>query len=257
MSTIRSTSLRLLRTRRVFTPHHHFRSLATQSPKFQAAQHSGMPEGEKGRGFPPPTPSNESSDLGHHPGAPTFIGTKARLPEFNLVGRVILVSGGARGLGLTQAEALLEAGATVYVLDRLLEPSEDFHVVARRAREELGTILEYRQIDVTNPDGLTNVVEGIGRKHGRLDGLIAAAGINKERRALDYTPDEVREIMDVNVTGVFLTAQAVAKEMVHHGNGGSVLLIGSMSGSVANRVCRIPHIAILGARSPDANSAAL
>lgn len=52
----------------------------------------------------------------------TYLGTQKRLPEMNLVDHVVLVSGAARGLGLTQAEALLEAGAIVYALDRLEEP---------------------------------------------------------------------------------------------------------------------------------------
>lgn len=53
---------------------------------------------------------------------PLLMGQKSRMPEFSLAGKVIIVSGGARGLGLTQAEALLEAGAKVYALDRLSEP---------------------------------------------------------------------------------------------------------------------------------------
>lgn len=71
---------------------------------------------------PPAPPREESNALKRGDSAPTFLGTQKRLPEFNLVDRVVLVSGAARGLGLTQAEALLEAGATVYALDRLEEP---------------------------------------------------------------------------------------------------------------------------------------
>jgi hypothetical protein len=54
--------------------------------------------------------------------ADVSLGSKGRMPEFSLAGKVVLVSGAARGLGLTQAEALLEAGAKVYGLDRLEEP---------------------------------------------------------------------------------------------------------------------------------------
>lgn len=60
----------------------------------------------------PPAPSQESENLRTGKEAPTFLGTQKRLPEFQLVDKVCLVSGAARGLGLTQAEALLEAGAT-------------------------------------------------------------------------------------------------------------------------------------------------
>lgn len=140
------------------------------------------------------------------------------------------------GLGLTQAEALLEAGATVYVLDRLPEPSSDFERVKERARCDLGTDIFYRRIDVTDAERLRSVVEDIGAKHGRLDGLIAAAGINKEGDSLEFSADDFNNILQVNVTGVFSTAQAVAREMVARGNGGSIALIASMSGTIANRV---------------------
>ncbi|KAL9629872.1 MAG: hypothetical protein Q9164_006683, partial [Protoblastenia rupestris] len=149
--------------------------------------------------------------------------------------KVILVSGAARGLGLTQAEALLEAGATVYALDRLAEPSPDFYRVQKRAAEELGTTLYYRQIDVRDVEGLNQVVSGIGDTHGRLDGLIAAAGIQQETPALEYKAEDVNTMLEVNVTGVFMTAQAAAKQMIRFGGGGSIALIASMSGSIANR----------------------
>lgn len=73
-----------------------------------------------------------------------------------------------------------------------------------------------------------------------MDGLIAAAGIQQETSALDYTKEDANRMFEVNVTGVLMTSQAVAKQMIRYGNGGSVALIASMSGTVANRVLRPP-----------------
>jgi NAD(P)-dependent dehydrogenase (short-subunit alcohol dehydrogenase family) len=176
------------------------------------------------------------------------------LPEFSLANKVVLVSGAARGLGLTQAEALLEAGAkgkdtprfilalvliiylSVYALDRLPEPSPDFHTIAERAKSSLNTSLTYRQIDVRDVEALNKIVQDIADAEGRLDGLIAAAGIQQETTALDYTAADANRMFEVNITGVFMCAQAVAKQMIRFGNGGSIVMIASMSGSIANRV---------------------
>ncbi|KAF2153264.1 NAD(P)-binding protein [Myriangium duriaei CBS 260.36] len=184
---------------------------------------------------PPTPPKEESSALSSNEAPASYLGTTKRLPEFNLHDRVICVTGAARGLGLTQAEALLEAGATVYALDRLEEPSPDFARIQERAANELGTTLHYRQIDVRDVRGLNEVIRGISDSEGRLDGLLAAAGIQQETPALEYTAKDANTMFEVNVTGVFMTAQAVAKEMIRHGNGGSMALIASMSGSVANK----------------------
>lgn len=69
-----------------------------------------------------------------------------------------------------------------------------------------------------------------------MDGLIAAAGIQQETPALEYSSKDSNTMFEVNVTGVFMTAQAVAKQMIRFGNGGSIAMIASMSGTIANRV---------------------
>ncbi|KAF7563261.1 hypothetical protein G7046_g873 [Stylonectria norvegica] len=161
------------------------------------------------------------------------------LPEFSLRDKVVVVSGGARGLGLVQIEALLEAGATVHAIDRLPSPADDaasdFARVAKRAKEELNTSLSYYQIDVRDVPELNNIIEGIATQAGRLDGLIAAAGINHETPAIDYKASDADNLMSINFTGAFMTAQAVARQMIRLKQPGSICMIASMSGGIANK----------------------
>lgn len=185
---------------------------------------------------PPPPPSDENKIWQERKDPAAYLGTTKRLPELNLVDRVVLVSGAARGLGLVQAEALLEAGATVYCLDRLSEPDPDFYRVQKRAAEDLGGTLHYRQIDIRDVDKLNEAIKKIGDTEGRLDGLLHCAGIQQETTALDYTAKDANTMFEINITGSFMTCQAAAKQMIRFGNGGSIAMIASMSGTVANRV---------------------
>ncbi|PUU81943.1 hypothetical protein B9Z19DRAFT_1042162 [Tuber borchii] len=194
-------------------------------------RHISSSSNTKGTSVPTPKAARTASE-GNEKG---LLGSQRCLPEFNLVDRVVLISGGARGLGLTQAEALLEAGAKVYALDRLEKPSPGFYEAQARATNNLETSLHYRQIDVRDEAKLHAVVQTIADENGRLDGLIAAAGINEEHTALEYTAADFNRMMEINVTGAFLTAQAAARQMVKLGKGGSIVMIASMSGTIANR----------------------
>ena len=226
------------------------RSLATSLYLQNSSTLENPPKGnqpQKPSRKPPIPPAQETENLKTNAASGTFLGTTKRLPEFSLTDKVVLVSGAARGLALTQAEALLEAGATVYALDRLPEPSPDFYRVQKRAAEELGTTFYYRQIDVRDNEGLNKIVADIGDTQGRMDGLIAAAGIQQETPALDYTAEDANMMFEINITGVFMTAQAVAKQMIRFGNGGSIAMIASMSAHIANRVritCSIEDCAV-------------
>lgn len=83
---------------------------------------------------------------------------------------------------------------------------------------------------------LNTIVEDIANHERRIDGLIAAAAIQQETSALEYSAKDTNSLLEVNVTGVFMTAQAVARQMIRFGNGGSIVIVASMSGTVVNRV---------------------
>ena len=185
----------------------------------------------------------------------------ARFREFDLQDKVFVVTGGARGLGLTLAEALVEAGGKgeafaspstplqplqstifsrtdihlVYCLDRLPEPDQEFEVVKDRLGPQYGGSLNYDQVDVREAGNMDRVISKVADKHQRLDGLIAAAGVQNVQPALDHTPEKIMEMMDINYKGVYCAAVSCARQMVKYNCSGSILLIASMSGLVANK----------------------
>ncbi|EGC47077.1 oxidoreductase [Histoplasma capsulatum var. duboisii H88] len=156
-------------------------------------------------------------------------------PNFSLKNKVYVVTGGGRGLGLCMAEAMTEAGAEVHCLDILKEPAPEFvETQELAARSHVGS-LHYHHTDVRDTKFLNDIVVKIAGSHHRIDGLVAAAGIQQIMPAIDYTAEDITRIMDVNYTGVFMTAQAVARQMIAYRNHGSIVLIASMSGLIANR----------------------
>lgn len=82
---------------------------------------------------------------------------------------------------------------------------------------------------------LDNTISEIASKHQRLDGVIAAAGIQQLTPAMEYTEEDVAKMLAVNYTGVMMTATAAARQMFKYKCHGSICLIASMSGLVANK----------------------
>ncbi|KAF8809127.1 NAD(P)-binding protein [Phlegmacium glaucopus] len=172
--------------------------------------------------------------------------TRTAFSTFALVGRIALVTGGQRGIGLEIALALAEAGAVVYCLDLPKTPDEDWFKVQRYVSElpSLGTSsrgkslngrLEYISADVANQSVMWAQAEDIANAEGRLDICVANAGILRGAECLDYPADEFQQIIDVNVNGVLYTAQAAGRQMERLGLPGSIIMIGSMSGSITNQ----------------------
>lgn len=126
--------------------------------------------------------------------------------------------------------------AIVYCLDRLASPESSFRDAQRRisAHQPSGS-LHYGQLDVKDTQSLDSTISYIADQHKRLDGIIAAAGIQQLCPAVDYSPQDARDMLDVNFNGVMMTATAAGRAMMKYKSRGSVVLIGSMSGIVANK----------------------
>ncbi|KZT11503.1 sorbose reductase sou1 [Laetiporus sulphureus 93-53] len=161
--------------------------------------------------------------------------------EFSMADRVALVSGANRGLGLEMAMALIEAGArAVYCVDMPKAPGEEWTKVKEYTSRMKGLAgegrLEYISGDVRNQEAMWKIGEEIGNTEGRMDACVAAAGILRSHTdCLQYPAKQFQEVMEVNVNGVLYTAQAAGRQMERFGNGGSIILIASMSGSITNK----------------------
>lgn len=153
------------------------------------------------------------------------------VPEAELNGRVAVVTGGARGLGREMALALARSGADVAVVDMLADQTQES---ARQISQRTGRASASYQVDVTDAEAVDRTFGQIKRDLGRIDVLVAAAGIVENIPAEEYPPDRWRKILDVNINGLFFTAQAAGRHMIGQG-AGSIILIASMSGMVVNR----------------------
>ncbi|GAM34826.1 hypothetical protein TCE0_015f02660 [Talaromyces pinophilus] len=173
---------------------------------------------------------------------PPAFGTQnaQRFREFNLEGRVIAVTGGARSLGLSMAEALMEAGANVWCLDRLEKPDDEFNAAKERSHSSYGGSMNYARVDVRDNEHVDSILAEIAAQNKRLDGIICNAGINHVHTAIGHSQKALEEVMAINYNGVFNSATGAAKQMFHYKCNGSILLVASMSGLIANKGMNSP-----------------
>lgn len=152
------------------------------------------------------------------------------LPAESLDGSVALVTGASRGIGHDLALALARAGAMVIAGAR---DTADLNGLVEDVRTRGGRA-EAVSLDVTSPASISGAVESSLSRHGRIDVLVNSAGVGTNHDALDVSPEEWDEIMDVNVKGLFFVTQAVARGMLDRGYG-RIIHIGSQAGLVGIR----------------------
>lgn len=148
---------------------------------------------------------------------------------FDLKGRAAIVTGGSRGIGKEMAEALAEAGASLMLCARRREwLDETVTEFAGRGFNAIGKVC-----DVSNEDEVRAVVDSTARHFGSVDILVNNAGVSWGAMPEDMTLEQWQKVIDVNLTGCFLMAQAAGREMLKAGKG-SIINIASIAGMTSS-----------------------
>ncbi len=151
-----------------------------------------------------------------------------RLVDFDLTGKVVIITGAGRGMGKTFALALAEWGADVALCSRTLAESEETAAACR----SLGRRAKAWAVDVARVDEVNAFVSAVWSEFGRVDALVNNAGYNAPKPAIDYSEVEFDQINDVNFKGAFFMSTAVARGMIEAKIEGSIVNISSQVGVV-------------------------
>ena len=155
----------------------------------------------------------------------TGIGSRElRSTNFDLSGRVAIVTGGGTGIGKGMAIALAQNGADVAVASRdSSHLRETVLQIEAMGRKGLGL-----QADVRDVAQISKMVETAMDAFGRIDILVANAGVNRRILAADITEEDWHYIVDTNLKGTFFSCQAVARHMIPRKKG-KIITIGSLT----------------------------
>jgi NAD(P)-dependent dehydrogenase (short-subunit alcohol dehydrogenase family) len=145
------------------------------------------------------------------------------LDLFRLDGKVAVVTGASSGLGVAFAQALAEAGADVALGARRVEKLEETRALVEGAGRRAVTV----GTDVAKPEDCQALVDAAMQEFGRVDILVNNAGVGTAVPATRETPEQFRNVVDVNLNGCYWMAQACGRVM---GQGSSIINISSVLG---------------------------
>ena len=149
-----------------------------------------------------------------------------------LTGKTALITGASKGLGRAMALALAEAGARLALVSRNLEQLNQTAAAVRK----LGAQAAVFQADVTDEDQVLKLEKAVSKEFGRLHILINNAGVNLRKALTHFTLAEWRQVLDTNLTSVFLMCRAFVPQMKGQGYGRILNLTSIMSHvSIAGR----------------------
>lgn len=152
------------------------------------------------------------------------------IDKFKLNEKIAFITGGAKGIGKSIAIGYAQAGADLAIVDIDLQAAKE---TAEKISKEYGVKTLAIQTDVTQAKEVEAMVKQVNDHFGKIDIAVANAGIALNVPAEDMSLEEWQKVIDINLTGVFLTAQAAGKIMIKQG-GGTIINTASMSGYIVN-----------------------
>jgi 2-deoxy-D-gluconate 3-dehydrogenase len=158
---------------------------------------------------------------------------------FSLAGRVSLVTGGGRGLGLGMARALAQAGSDLVLVGRTLSQIQE---ASRSIGQETGRKVLGLCADVSKREDLDRVVEAAVSELGSIHVLVNNAGINVRKPFVQISQEEFDSVMAVNLRGAYFLTQTVVRHMLERGQGGKIVNIASLTSQMG-----ISNISVYGA----------
>lgn len=143
--------------------------------------------------------------------------------------QTVLITGGASGIGLAIAEAVLAEGWRIVIADVADRNLEE----ARARLESFGERIRFEKFDVIDETAVIAAIDSCEREFGALDGVVNSAGIGREAPALETSAELFRKIVDINLIGSFIMTREAARRMQSRGHG-AIVNIASVSGIRGN-----------------------
>jgi 3-oxoacyl-[acyl-carrier protein] reductase len=141
--------------------------------------------------------------------------------------KVALVTGGSRGIGKAIAERFLKDGFSVVIMDVSAEG-------ITAALESMKGAIRGEVCDVCNPAAVKDLVDKIVQEMGHLDVLVNNAGITRDGLVIRMKPEQWDEVLNINLKGAFICAQAAVRPMMKNDEGGRIINISSVVGLMGN-----------------------
>jgi NAD(P)-dependent dehydrogenase (short-subunit alcohol dehydrogenase family) len=149
--------------------------------------------------------------------------------QIDLKQRHAVITGGAQGIGFSVAQRIVASGASVSLWDKDVS-------LLKKANQDLSSlgVVSTQVVDVSEPESVATATAGTISEHGRIDILVANAGIaGPNHKTWEYPIDAWQQIIDINLTGVFLCCRAIVPHMLRS-NYGRVVTVASIAGKEGN-----------------------